>query len=60
MKKKILILVTGLLIIGMMSGCSDSKQQESVAKDEQTPIEEEIEVMEEAEPVLRGAMKWVK
>lgn len=49
MKKKILILVTGLLIIGMMSGCSDSKQQESVAKDEQTPIEEEIEVMEEAE-----------
>ena len=49
MKKKILFIITGLFMIGMMSGCSDSKQQESVSKDEQKPIEEEIEVTEDVE-----------
>ena len=55
MKKKILLIVTGLFMIGMMSGCSDSKQQESVSKDEQKPIEEEIEVTEDAENAEKEA-----
>ena len=55
MKKRILLIVTGLFIIGMMAGCSGSKQQESVSKDEQMSIEEETEITEDTQATEKEA-----
>lgn len=55
MKKRILLIVTGLFIIGMIAGCSGSKQQESVSKDEQMPIEEETEITEDTKTTEKEA-----
>lgn len=55
MKKRILLIVTGLFIIGMIAGCSGRKQQKSVSKDEQMPIEEEIEITEDTQTTEKEA-----
>lgn len=55
MKKRILLIVTGLFIIGMIAGCSGRKQQESVSKDEQMPIEEETEITEDTQTTEKEA-----
>lgn len=55
MKKRILFIVAGLFIIGMAAGCSGSRQQESVSKEEQTPIEEETESAEDTQTAEKAA-----
>lgn len=55
MKKRILLIVTGLFIIGMIAGCSGSKQQESVSKDEQKKIEEVTEITEDTQKTEKEA-----